>query len=419
LIYHIARKAEWDEALRQGGYEPASLRTEGFVHCSTLEQTLGTANRFFRGQLDLVLLCIEPSRLTAEVRLEPPADVSEERARELFPHVYGPINLDAVIKVVAFPCEADGSFRLPEGLPGSRAPYKYLLSIPERVIRSLSALSGGLLREIGNVAVPASLRRTTLYRTMVEVTLRFLIEDVGQVDGVYPPEGKLAENFLLQRTASHGIELLGILAFQASPVWVLAALADAAGGSRKLIREISQALQEEGLLEKDERFETMEQVLDGLQKSSGRLATALNLPPVDIRSLRREWDRLKEGLRGIPPKNVPSLVRVERVWKSIQESAREQGRPVFLVSSVMAISAVAHVPANVLWLSRAARSATRRTGKVLGEAVLDHYTTTLAEIGREGFLRYWTREFRPYLRGAAEQFAPAHESLTERLLRRK
>jgi hypothetical protein len=75
------------------------------------------------------------------------------------------------------------------------------------------------------------------------------------------------------------------------------------------------------------------------------------------------------------------------------------------------------LPANVFWLSKAARSAARRTGKVLGEAILDHYTLTLIEIARTGFAAYWAREFRPYLRGAAEQFAPGHESLTERLLR--
>ena len=85
----------------------------------------------------------------------------------------------------------------------------------------------------------------------------------------------------------------------------------------------------------------------------------------------------------------------------------------------MAISTVAHVPANVLWLSRAARSAARRTGKILGEAVLEHYTEALAEIARTGFISYWTREFRPYLRAAAGQFAPGHESLTERWLGRR
>jgi hypothetical protein len=300
----------------------------------------------------------------------------------------------------------------------ARTRYAYIVSLPERVLRSLAALSGGLLREIGNVALPAGVRRTALYRTMVGVALRFLIEEVGQVEGVYPSEGRLAGNFLLQRTASHGIDLLGILAFQASPIWVLAALADAAGGSLKLIQQISQALQEEGLLDREARFETMEQVLDGLEKTSGHLADTLNLPPVDVPGLRREWSRLKRDLRSIPPRSLPGLARVERVWENLRESAKEQGRSVFAISSLMAVSTVAHVPANLLWLSRAARSAARRTGKVLGEAVLDHYVDALAEIRRAGFIDYWTREFRPYLRGAAEQFAPARKSATERLLQR-
>ncbi len=271
----------------------------------------------------------------------------------------------------------------------SAGRYKYLASLPERVIRSLGALSGGLLREIGTVAVPASLRRTTLYRTMVDVALRFLIEEVGEVEGIYPAEGKLAANFLLQRTASHGIELLGILVFQASPIWVLAALADATGGGRKLIQEISQALKEEGLLEPETRFETMDQVLDGLEKTSDHLASTLNLPPVDIPGLRREWEKLRQEVRRIPPKNIPALERVERVWRELEEAAREQQRPVFVVSSLLALSAVRRLPANALWLSRAARSAARRTGKVLGDAILDHYTDTLAEIRQTGFVEYW------------------------------
>jgi hypothetical protein len=173
----------------------------------------------------------------------------------------------------------------------------------------------------------------------------------------------------------------------------------------------------EGLL--DERFETVEGMLSGLEKTSDRLAVALNLPPVDIPGLRREWEQLKQDAQSIPPKNVPALDKIEDVWERLQRSAEEQGRSVFMVSSLMAVSAVSHVPANVLWLSKAARSAARTTGKVLGEAVLDHYVETLAEITRTGFLAYWQREFRPYLHAAAKQFAPAKQSLTERLLRRR
>jgi hypothetical protein len=162
----------------------------------------------------------------------------------------------------------------------------------------------------------------------------------------------------------------------------------------------------------------MDQMLDGLEKTSGHLAVTLNLPPVNIVNLRREWAQLKDELAAIPPKNMPAAERVEQVWSDLQHAAREQDRSVFMVSSLMAISAVSHLPANVFWLSKAARSAARRTGKVLGEAILDHYAVTLRDISQQGFGAYWAREFRPYLRGAAEQFAPGRQSLTERLLTR-
>jgi hypothetical protein len=299
------------------------------------------------------------------------------------------------------------------------APARYILSLPERVVRSLGAISGGLLHEIGVVLLPASLRRTTLYRTMVDVVLRFWIEEVGQVEGVYPSEGDLAANFLVQRTAGHGIELLGILTFGASPVWILAALADVTGGGHTLIREISQALKEEGLLPPETQFETVDQLLDGLEKTSSQLAQTLNLPPVNIAGLRRDWEKFHEAAQSIPPKNVPPPEKLEGIWSEMRRTAREQGRSVFTVSSLMAVSALRHVPGNVLWLSRAAHSAARRTGKVLGSAILDHYVQALGEIGRTGFTTYWAREFRPYLRAAAVQFAPEHATLTERLFRRR
>ena len=86
---------------------------------------------------------------------------------------------------------------------------------------------------------------------MVGQTLRFLIEEVGEVEGTYPTEGALSEKFALRRAAGNGIELLGILAFRASPVWVMAALADASGAGRNLVREIADSLKQEGLLDPD------------------------------------------------------------------------------------------------------------------------------------------------------------------------
>ena len=81
----------------------------------------------------------------------------------------------------------------------------YLLSVPERVLRSVTAIAAGLIRELGDVALPAALRRTKLYHSLVDGTLRFLIEQVGEVEGAYPAEGKLAEDFAIRRAAGNGI----------------------------------------------------------------------------------------------------------------------------------------------------------------------------------------------------------------------
>src|SRR5258708_5411664 len=73
-----------------------------------------------------------------------------------------------------------------------RVSAGFLVSRPERVFRSAAALAGGLLREVGDVALPASLRQTRLYQAVVGVTPRFLIEQLGEVEGAYPSEGQLA-----------------------------------------------------------------------------------------------------------------------------------------------------------------------------------------------------------------------------------
>ena len=111
-------------AVARGTYAPTSLRDEGFIHCSTLAQVIDTANRFYRGQDDLVLLLIDESQLKAELKYEGPRMDRGESSGELFPHLYGELNVDAVVRVVELPCEADGSFQLPDGSDDSARKYE-------------------------------------------------------------------------------------------------------------------------------------------------------------------------------------------------------------------------------------------------------------------------------------------------------
>lgn len=292
----------------------------------------------------------------------------------------------------------------------------YCLALPEKILRSASALTGGVARELGEVALPARLRRTRLYHSLVDTTLRFLVEQVGQVEGVYPGDTALEQNFLLRRSASNVLEVAGIVAFRASPVWVLAALADLSGAGRDLVGEIAAALQKEGLLEPGGRFENVDQLLDGLERTTGRLAESFNTPPLDIAGLKREWAAIREDARRMPSGALPSPALLWSQWRALESEAAAQRRSVFALSSVMALSTVRRLPENAVRLSRAAQVGARRTGEVLAQALLDHYRATLAEIRETGYLRYWAREFRPYLAGALRQFSPAQPSTTARLL---
>ena len=85
-------------------------------------------------------------------------------------------------------------------------------------------------------------RHSQLYRNLVDATLQYLIEQVGGVEGVYRSDAALPDNFLARRTAGNAVEILGIVAFRASPVWILAALADVCGMGRHLIPEVTEAL---------------------------------------------------------------------------------------------------------------------------------------------------------------------------------
>ncbi len=112
-ILHITTTAAWQDAQETGRYEPETLSTEGFIHCSAASQILGVANTFYRNQRGLILLVIDPARLTCKMEWEPPAEphpagVSPE---ERFPHLYGPLNLAAVVRTVGIEPDADGEFR--------------------------------------------------------------------------------------------------------------------------------------------------------------------------------------------------------------------------------------------------------------------------------------------------------------------
>lgn len=294
----------------------------------------------------------------------------------------------------------------------------YLLSLPERLVRSLLGLGAGAAREVGEVVLPDAVRHTQLYRNLVDATLRFVIKEVGGVEGVYGNGDVLPDDFLARRAAGNVVEVLGIVAFRASPVWVLAALADVCGAGRQLIPEIADALKEEGLLEKDAQFTSVDQMLDGLERTSSRLAGAINTPPLDVAGLRAEWDAIRNDARAIQPGSLPTSETIGAMWMQLKTESARQNRSIFETSSMLALSALRSLPENARWFYASTRAGATRTGEIVAAGLLDHYKETLAEMRETGYAAFATRQFRPYVRAAVDQFSPKRDTLTQRWLQK-
>jgi uncharacterized protein (DUF952 family)/GNAT superfamily N-acetyltransferase len=123
VLLHLTTPAEWRAALAAGALVPPSLAEAGFVHLSTPDQVHLPAGRLFPGRRDVVLLVVDPARLTAPVRAEPgvPGDPASMR----FPHLYGPLPASAVVAVV--PWRADAPLELPA--PGDAAGRARALAV--------------------------------------------------------------------------------------------------------------------------------------------------------------------------------------------------------------------------------------------------------------------------------------------------
>lgn len=119
MIYHITSRTEWNEAGKHDDYRAPSLETEGFIHCSTISQVLPVAEKYYSGQSGLLLLVIDETLLSSDLKWEPPSGGAPPPGvpeGDSFPHIYGPINLNAVVRVVDLEAGPDGHHTLPPQL---------------------------------------------------------------------------------------------------------------------------------------------------------------------------------------------------------------------------------------------------------------------------------------------------------------
>ena len=272
---------------------------------------------------------------------------------------------------------------------------RYLASLPERTARAGAALAGGLVYETGEVILPLAVRRSRLYRAVVGRLLRITIELVGGVEGVYPSEEIEARDLLVRKTAGNVVEVGSFLAVGWSPVWLLAGASDLIGGSKVYLRVLAAELQDAGVLSPDRDVSSFEELLAALEGTSGVLADTVDVPPLNVASVRTSWQELKGQAA-----DLPDAEGLQKIFSDLQLAAVREDRSVMEISSVVALGAV-------------------RAGMRLGSIhIFDYYRGALRTIADEGLVSFLYRTSTPYLTRARSHFDPGSGTLSERLMQR-
>jgi hypothetical protein len=271
----------------------------------------------------------------------------------------------------------------------------YLASLPERTARAGAALTGGLVYETTEVVLPLAVRRSRLYQAIVGRLLRIMIELVGGVDGVYPAEVMPVRELLARKTAGNVVEVSSFLAVGWSPVWLLAGASDLVGGTKVYLRTLVGELRDSGVLAPDAEVASFEELLDALEGTSGVLADTVDVPPLNVPSLRASWHALRRQAG-----DLPDAAGLERIFTELQLAARQEDRSMLEISSMVALGAV-------------------RSGMRLGSVhIFDYYRGALRTILDEGLISFLRRSSTPYLTRVGSHFDPRASTYSERLLRR-
>ena len=270
----------------------------------------------------------------------------------------------------------------------------FLLSLPERLVRSLAAVVGGGVHETAELVLPRFVRRSHLYEATAKNLLRVTVELVGGVEQ-RDPERPDAGEVAVRKGAGNAVELGSIAAFGFSPLWLLAAASDVAHGTRTYLDALVAELKAAGVLAQETEAGSRSEVLDALERGSGTAAGLIDLPPLELAELRRSRAELRGSARSLP-------------------------RPQELAAVFAALrAAAARVRRSVLEVSQGAGLAFLLSARTVGrEHLVTPYSEDWRPLRNEGFAAYARRIAGPYREAIAGHLDDERPSFTERLLGR-
>lgn len=308
----------------------------------------------------------------------------------------------------------------------------YGLSVPERTLRSLSAIVGGLAGETATLLIPAAFRSSRSYSTFIQQSLDFMTRDVGGVAAPPPTDAALptdaaaasagasaasgaagqAEGYLARKAVGGLLEIASMSTLHLSPVTVLAIFSDVAYGSGHLLKELTVELKKQGVIDQNSTVDHVSDFVTALSEASGQTVESLDCPPINVAGLQQTIEQTRQALARVDPAKLLPQSEINRLWAEMQTTANESEVGLLDVSATMTMFAM-----NRLTLaSRGALSTVTVAGNLFDQHVLQHYSDALMAIHDDGLYATLRTASDPYVEAVWRNYEAERETWTEDLL---
>lgn len=290
----------------------------------------------------------------------------------------------------------------------------YTLSIPERYLRGLTALTGGMLKETTDIVVPDFVQDTTSYNIFVGNLLRFAVENVGGVEGLYD-EAQLEGEYATRKVIGNAIEGVGIATVHASPLWIFAFFADSVKGGQAYLDRLSDELVEKGYIESEKTSKSLKGLLEGLERTTTSFAQNIDTPPLSKEEIVGNINEIRESFSELwssTGKAAGDITEdVGDVMQEFIDTASEEGQSLLELGGVMTLQATSRAKKA----TGMAVTAPQVAGKMLSENILGYYRDTLSDIHEHGYAKVASDVIDPYGNAIVKQFSTSTETWTEKI----
>ena len=292
----------------------------------------------------------------------------------------------------------------------------YTLSIPERYMRGLTALTGGMLKETTDLVVPDFVQDTTSYNIFVGNLLRFAVENVGGVEGLYEDDS-LEGEYATRKVIGNAIEGVGIATVHASPLWIFAFFADSVKGGQAYLDRLSDELVERGYIESDKTSKSLKGLLEGIEKTTSSFAQNIDTPPLSKDEIIDNISEIRDSINELwvtTGKAAGDITEdVGDIMQEFIDTANEEDQSFLELGGLMTLQATSRAKKAV----GMAITAPHVAGKMLSDNILGYYRDTLTDIHEHGYAQVASEVIDPYGNAILKQFDANKETWTEKIFK--